>query len=132
MSETVLWENPSPTSSYSNRNRVDLSQSVRSFNYIGVYFRKSTSDADETLVMCPIATYVANYSEPTDYKRTPYAFYPIWCGVAGQLPTSSIYQRGAAGSSDTTIKFTLCYQTEMASPSETNSQLIPVRVVGLN
>ena len=131
LKETVLWTNPSPTSSFSNRNRINLNQSVVGFNYIGVYFRASTTQADETLVLCPINMYMTNYSEPTDYKKTPNKFYPIWCGIAGNSATSPCYQRGAAGSSDTTIKFTVAQATEMANPPENNSYLIPIKVVGL-
>jgi hypothetical protein len=53
--ETVLWTNGSPTSSFASQT-VTLSQTIENFDYIKIVFRKSTTNADEGILILPTKT----------------------------------------------------------------------------
>lgn len=62
-SETTLWTNSSPTSSFSNQD-ISLNQSIDNFKYIAIYTRASTSYSTET-----VSIFSVSFVKTTDTTR---------------------------------------------------------------
>ena len=121
--ETVIWTNPSPTSSFS-RKAVDLSDNINNYDYVAIEFNYSTSSTTEELKSRSIMS-VADFKKggrDTSVSRNCMAF--------GIVNASNIpYTRQVQYISDTSIHFTDC--TAMNTTSSANSNAIPLRVIGL-
>lgn len=67
--ETVLWTNGSPTSSFSEQT-VQLSQSIEDFDLIKVTFKLSTTNADEGAIIVPTQTIKNSLNSTNNTFRT--------------------------------------------------------------
>ena len=108
--ETVLWTNPNPTSSFSEQ-AVQLSQSIEDFDLIKVTFKLSTTNADEGAIIVPTETIKKSLNNTTNTYRcsigvrvsnTNYVR-PLFInsGVYDQLGISSARIPGNSGTSNT-------------------------------
>ena len=116
--ETILWTNPSPTSSISSETTYTIS-SIANYDFIRVYFRRSTSDSTETSVLYTKPEFLALTG--TDKFR-----------ASGSLNISGVnYARPINVQSATSITVGYCYKLG-SSAGQSNSYLIPTKICGLN
>lgn len=108
--ETVLWTNGSPTSSFGEQT-VQLSQSIEDFDLIKVTFKLSTTNADEGAIIVPTQTIKNSLNNTNNTFRTSigvrlsgYNYVrPLFInsGVYDQLGFSSARIPGNSGTSNT-------------------------------
>lgn len=122
MTETVLWTNSSPTSSFAEQT-VTLSQDMSNFDYLKIDFSLSTSDTRQSSVII----------EPSILQKNKNNVHPQ-IGVA-------LYQRASSSAtryvrivfyySDTGIRFGQVFPVNIASTA-VNTNLIPTKITGIN
>ena len=118
MSETVLWTNPSPTSSFTSQD-ISLSQSIDDFDEVVIYFRLSTTDNTESFVKYSVEEF-KKFRESTNAVGTI-------TSRAGA--TSAVWVRAIFYYGSTTVHFAHSWQT--GNNSAINSNTIPTKIVGL-
>lgn len=123
-SETLLWENPSPSSSFAEQN-VTLSSSVDNFKKLRIEFYRTTTDR----------AYIYTFSFPvmledgTAYMYRTGASNPK-VALSWFNSESSGYARQGAISSSTVFRF---YENRRLNSSGTiNTHMIPYRIYGVN
>lgn len=113
--ETVLWTNPSPTSTYSG-DAVTLSDNMTNYTYIKIVTRKSTNDSTEHSMLIPIE----------DLQTMGVSFrYEL----PGLIVNGFGYTRGVMYLNQTTIQFGGCYS--VGSTVTNHSYVIPYKVIGI-
>lgn len=115
--ETVLWTNNSPTSSFSGQT-ITLSNSLDNYTYVKIKYRISTSVSTESSVIVPVSEFVRMTQTSNTFKIGTGSF------------DSSTYVRTAYYDSATTIAFNNGYK--LGSTSQANGMLIPVSVIGIS
>lgn len=120
MSETVLWTNPSPGSSFSVRN-VALSQSFRDFKYIKIYSKNSVT----------ASTTAGIAVEPADIVNSTLAAYNRLVMLIGAVDSnaSAIYSRRLLYVNDTTLN--IGDAGALNNSAVNNNYSIPTKIVGL-
>lgn len=118
LKETVLWTNPSPTSSMLNQTRVTLSQSIMNFEYIKFYARISTSNSKETALMVSASDF-QNMTDSTNRGRLTI------CAA----DSSSSYARFVNYVDNTTVEFSNARR--LGNTTTSNSNTIPTKITGL-
>lgn len=108
--ETLLWTNPNPTSSFSEQ-AVQLSQSIEDFDLIKVTFKISTTNAEEGVIIVPTQTIKNSLNNTNNTFRTSigvrlsgYNYVrPLFInsGVYDKLGISSAKIPGNSGTSNT-------------------------------
>lgn len=121
MSETLLWSNPSPTSSFAAQN-VTLSQSMNNFDYIKVTFRASTSVADEGCNIYPIE-YVKSSIQGTAYAHALVG--------GGSSNKSNFYTRKMLYVSNTQLNINGSVTISSNNAGSNNGVVIPLEIYGL-
>lgn len=111
--ETSLWTNPSPTSTFANQS-VSLSQSMQNFKYLMVKYRLSTSDATEKNDIFETTKFTADNAGRFAYGGT----------------VSSNYGRLFIKASDTQVTISDCKQ--FGGTGTTNTNFIPLEILGIN
>lgn len=117
LSETILWTNSSPASSFSGQS-VTLSESVDNFKYIAFYVRTSETNDTESYVMCDtdeLKTYIESGVHPT-------------LDLASRV-NNQLFTRMAFYVDTTHIKYADAY--ELTGAPTRNSYVIPTKIVGL-
>lgn len=122
MSETVLWTNSAPTSSF-RYGEVTLSQDIDNFKYIAIKWAFSTSyrsDANTARVLISIE----------DFKRMSDTGTSQDINITlGNKSSAGEYSRRIAYHSDT--KFYFSYAFKVGTSSDDGSQCIPLQIIGL-
>lgn len=121
LSETTLWTNSSPSSSFSAQDK-SLNSSTSSFKYIKIVFKHSTgSQTREVEVIASIQFYDSTSGGNDTLKL-----------AAGFVASNgdNCY-RFANKSNDTTIHFNNANRTSGGSVSSSTNVLIPYKVIGL-
>ena len=117
LTETDLWTNPSPTSSFGS-DTVTLSQSYKNFDYLKISFRWSTSDSTSFSAIIPKATLESNV------ERT--------FAIGGNLSSSGKARtRVGYASSETSIYISNSYQLVTTTQSANSNYIIPTKISGL-
>lgn len=119
MSETVLWTNPSPNSSFSAKD-VSLSESLRNFKYIKICTKSSTgtSNTYEMLVEPDFLVF-----------STTTAYHPnIIIGTINNT-TGYTYVRRITYVND--LKINIGTANTILATSNDNTYTIPTKIVGL-
>ena len=117
MTETVLWENSTPSASFS-ANTAALSFYINTFDYIKVVYRRVYNDStDIGTVIYPVSFFVT--TALGNAKNN--------C-LIGTRGTSYIYYRVFYRYSDDSIRFGDAYNTNGAT---VNGYLIPVQIIGI-
>ena len=114
LQETVLWTNSSPTSSFATQT-VTLSDDINNYDYIGIYYRVSTSVATTGFAMTKVSDYVQNVS--SSQPRLAFA------GITG----TTAQFRNIKYDTDTTVVIGGAIATSGAS----NNNVIPTAISGL-
>lgn len=115
MTETVLWTNSSPTSSYSTG--TPIVSSMTGYDFIKIVYRKSTSNTTEISFIVPLST----FKNMTNTSGSNYL-------GAGYRDTNS-YCRPTYYSSATVVSFSNC--TRLGASGNSNTNLIPYKVIGI-
>jgi hypothetical protein len=120
MSETVLWTNPSPGSSFSVQN-VALSQSFRDFKYVKIYSKNSVTSSTSAGIAV----------EPTDIVNSTVAAYNRLVMLIGAVDSngSAIYCRRLVYVNDTTLNIGDAGALNRSAVN--NNYSIPIKIVGL-
>lgn len=126
LSETVLWTNPSPTSSISNTTTVDLSESLDNFTYIGMYCRFSTSDTTESFAMMKAEDLATGTSSAVKGQFLTVCARRASSGN-GQTVTRVVY----GNSNKSKVSIGNCYAVTSGTGAAYSSNLIPTKIVGL-
>lgn len=118
-SETTLWTNSSPTSSFAAQS-VTLSQSIQNFDYIRINYNLTKSNSTSGQVVYP-SSYLASLTATSGNR--------INAGLTGGLNNNGNWVRTITAPSNTSIAFTTA--TRGASSSSSSDNLIPTSIVGL-
>ena len=113
--ETVLWTNNSPTSSFAVQT-VTISDDYTNYDYLEFYFRSTTSDDTEYRDIIPTSVLAKSTSAST-------------CTI-GNSSSSKIRSRGIYATSNTSIRISDCYP--LNSTSASNTSVIPTKIVGIS
>ena len=120
LSETVLWTNPSPGSSFSAQN-VALSQSFRDFKYVKIYSKNSvTANATAGIAV-----------EPADIVNSTIVAYNRIVMLIGAAASnvSAIYSRRLLYVNDTTLN--IGATAPLNASGVDNNYSIPTKIIGL-
>lgn len=119
MTETTLWTNSSPTSSFANQT-VTLSQSITAFDYIRIYFRTQNTQDNEfsaIYLASEVNTWVESSSTPRPFG--------ILCGNQG----TNTRKRLVMYVSNTSLS--LSHATGVNNSTTVDAALIPTKITGL-
>ncbi len=117
--ETVLWANSSPSSSFAAQN-VTLSDSLSNYDYIKVTYRISTSDGTSTSAICSVSDF-KNYNTGTNKG--------FWLSLGGNPINSQSWVRELTYVSDTSIGITGGLRIQ--ANSNDTSYFIPLEILGI-
>lgn len=116
--ETVLWENPSPSSNFSAQT-ITLSQSMGDFDMLKFEIRTHVSSPITTeLIYVPLSYFNSTSSDANAYKF-----------VLGVYQFTNLFARETYKSSDTQIYISEARRLNASGTS--TDQNIPVKIVGL-
>lgn len=116
--ETVLWTNSAPTSSFASQS-VTLSDNINNYDYLKFTIAFSTSVADSSSTIIS----VSDFKKMTSSASTGH---PV--GFVGGRYTN-IYSRAVYYTDDTTVNFGSNYQQGASTVANTN--IIPIQIVGI-
>lgn len=116
MTETVLWTNPNPTTSYST-GTVTVS-SMTEYDFIKIVFRKTTSDSTEIPYIVPLSTFETMLDEAK----------ASFLG-AGYKISTTIVCRPTYYSSSTSVYFSNCKQ--LGGSDSSRNSMIPYKIIGI-
>lgn len=111
--ETTLWTNSSPTSSFAAKDVTGLSSGISNFDYIRITYRASTSDSTSQ------STTFAVSELPSSSGRV----------TIGMMVGTGTRYRPVYKSSNTSIYIYGCYSS--GSSTATNTYLIPTKIEGI-
>jgi hypothetical protein len=114
--ETLLWENSSPTSQFTS-DSLTLSDNIKNYDYLKVYWRFSTTDNTTNFIIVNVNEFLQTEVIPTDRPA-------ISCSTS-----ETTYGRIVRYNSDTTVYISQCakwwYNTTV------NTYCIPIKVTGI-
>lgn len=117
LSETTLWTNPSPTSSFASQN-VSLSDNISNYDFIKIQFRVSTSVSNSASIIVSKEDLLTM----TNATNTPKF-------ALGAIESSVTHTRAGYYVSDTSINIGNTYRTN--STTTYNAVCIPTEVIGM-
>ena len=115
--ETVLWTNSSPTSSFADQT-ITLSDSIDNYSSLGVTFKLSTTEE----MSCTIKLSVEDFKKCTNSATI---LNPASCAKISNLA----YARRFYCASDTTIYFAASYRLNTSGTN--NAANIPIQIIGI-
>lgn len=118
--ETVLWTNGSPTSSFASQT-VTLSQTIENFDYIKIVFRKSTTDADEGILILPTKTVKESLNNTANTYR---------CCI-GMRIGSATYVRVIFVNSGVYDAIGIDSAARLSASGTSNTSAIPLQIIGI-
>jgi hypothetical protein len=121
MTETKLWENPNPTTSFS-RQTIALSDDMDNYQYLKFDFRSSSSNDESASILVPIDT-VKKCTIPSS-GAGQYVNVGLVC-----LGNGTRYCRMIGYISNSSIEFSVAYQMNGSGTPSTMS--IPLKVSGM-
>lgn len=113
MTETTLWTNFSPSSSFEAQTRI-LNQDYTNFPYIRFYYRGSTSNTEERSVMIA----------KDDFTGKTLVF-------GGNFDFTNSKARSCYNSGSDKIYFSSSYELKSSSQSASGSYIIPTKITGV-
>lgn len=124
LTETVLWTNPSPTSTFSGTECSLSSTLDNGYKYIKVTYRASTTDATEYEVYFDAQSFINNGTLDQAGQYLP--------AISTTIQVSSNYfqtVRCMRKGSNTSINVTQCYR--LGQTTAYNNYAIPTKISGL-
>lgn len=116
--ETVLWTNSAPTSSFAKQD-VTLSDDINSYDYLKFTYRVTTSVSDSL-------NYIISVS---DFKKSVESTSSHHCVLGLSTDDSVAHTRRVYYKTDTTVNFNNAYQLNAAASN--NATVIPLSIVGI-
>lgn len=117
MTETVLWTNPSPTSTWTYTQMINLSDDYTNYKYLKVIFRKHTSDNSKRSVLIPTDEFaISSTGTPLTYTM-------------GYQSTTALMVRRILSDDSTTMHVSTCRQVNGTQSND--NQIIPYQIIGL-
>lgn len=123
--EYILWQNPSPTSSFSSQT-ITLSDDMNNYDFIGITFNLDTTTTDRPLTFYyPIPAFLSwkGNNAAGEYSRA-------YMGNINRAQTTS-YHRGVRCASSTQITFANGWHEGSGSVTSSSNDCIPIQVVGI-
>lgn len=117
LKETVLWTNSSPTSSFAAQD-VTISEAYSNYEYIAIYYKRTTSDTAELYSIFP------KFQLDLYNERISGMF-----GTAQSASNRQSCARPFYFTNATTIHFVIGYL--ISSGSTTSNLMIPTKITGL-
>ena len=122
MTETVIWTNPSPSSSFSEQD-IALSNDYNNYDLIKIYYKISSADTIADIS----SSYI--YIPMEDFLKTLYSFTPqILYGLAA-IKNGYQYHRAIAANNyngKRWISFYTCYRAQVSASY--NGYCIPTKI----
>ena len=120
LTETVLWTNPSPTSTWVYTQMINLSDDYTKYKYLKVIFRNSTTNSSERSVLIPTDEFAISGTENTVTYMMGYLL---------SSTSLALMTRRILPDDSTTMHVTTCRQV---NGTQLNDNLvIPKQVIGL-
>jgi len=117
LSETVLWTNPSPTSSMSPSAARTLSDDISNYKYLKIYWRMTVNQDIQSSIMVS----VEEFKKMTNTANTNFL------GMYSKATNS--FARGIYYVNDTTFGNSNCYQA--GTTTQNNGYCIITKISGL-
>ena len=121
LTETVLWTNSSPTSSFSAQ-KVTLNDNISNYTYIKIISKMLTSRSEEETFIFPVDFIKTCTSGGSDGSPKPKL-------VVGGAQTSINNARQAYYASDTSIYFMANYRLNQSGSN--NTWHVPIQIIGM-
>ena len=121
-SETTLWTNSSPSSSFADQT-VTLSDNINNYTHLKIKFNRSTTDTTTKTEVIYTVKEFKKYVVGANSFNGAVAFY-------ASTSTGSAYARRILYMSDTSIRFSTMYQ--VGGSYSDNGACIPTEIVGIN
>ena len=121
--ETTLWTNSSPTSSFAGQT-ITLSEIFTNFRYLKIVGRLSTSDSTETVAIYPV-DFVKRWNQGTPDGR----------GALNVAISGSNYMRNiyiATADIGTYIKLSFDNALKVGATTSANTNVIPTQIIGIS
>lgn len=112
-SETVLWTNPSPTSSFAAQT-VTLSDDINNYDYIKMVYKYSTSDSTELIEIFPVENININTTKRSTYLGV------MWYAGTWRYRNLSF--------ASTSVQFSASVNTNGKAG---NTTIIPLEIIGI-
>ena len=116
--ETVLWENPSPTSAFTTQT-VLLNQSINNFKYLKFYYRISKSNSTENFIIISVDNFTLMTYENNSF----------FGGLTGKISNDNSYCRVIVYKSSTSISIQTA--TKLKYAAATGDYFIPTKINGM-
>lgn len=132
MSETELWSNSSPTSSFAVQT-ITLDISYSNFDYIKMYCRHSTSDSTEFSAIVPTANLVLCSESGFSAMNTGQTL-TVGCSEATSSTSKEYGRQVGKVDGDSTYKkmrVSACNSITGGTGRTINELLIPTKIVGI-
>lgn len=113
-SETTLWTNPNPSSSYAASDEP-LNYSMNNYSYIKIYYKYSTTNSEESSIMVP----------PSALYNKPYSTVTVFPSLSLRNGSTLRYRQVNGTTSATQIHFG-------NESNGSNTNLIPTKITGLS
>lgn len=117
MSETVLWTNASPTSTF-NSQTVTLSDDINNYDYIKITYRASTTLTSTLSIMLSLE----------EWLKTTNATGVCYPAIAVRI-NSVVYARRVSHNTDTDVIFASAIRMNASGANQ--DYIIPTEVIGL-
>lgn len=127
MPKTILWTNPSPTSSFSSQN-IGLSDDINNYDYLGVSAKQYTGD---DIITNPERFWSGNLFPVPEFKLTTWNTNYKWSvGIVGTKLRGDVGTNMAvfAYVDDTTVRYTLAH---VGGGNTGSSYPIPLTIFGV-
>ena len=124
LKETILWENPKPTSNFAAQT-IMLSQDMNNFDYLAFNIRAITIREYQMKMIYPVIDVKNSNNTGGSYDNTV-----RWCTSPGFTYSGNPYMRGIYYVSDTSIRINDAYPIASTLTTQ-NSYAIPISVIGM-
>lgn len=129
--ETTLWTNSSPTSSYSSSSGITIGSdaALQEYRYFKIVFRKSTSDSTEFNVTISYDDYIASGTSSVG-RTAAYGWWQIADGGSTWAHVFRTIRKKSTTSSSMLIGGCTVMPVGVAGSTD-NSILIPLQIIGI-
>ena len=117
--ETVLWTNPSPSSSFAGQT-VTLSDDIKNYDYVGIRCSAGSNYPNGTYIYYKVADILSNQAVINTYKT--------WLISSDQSTAVARYRQFTVASNGTDLTFSGGYRQNNVS---NNNDCIPFAIIGI-
>lgn len=118
--ETLLWENQSPTSAFSS-STITLLESIASYDYLKIIYKSTASANDQFSLIVSVSDFRTTLSDNINPKVR----------LDAKVSSSAVYSRGFYYSSDTVINLASTNANQINGTGYSANYCIPLKVYGI-